>query len=223
MAPQAATVAPLKSRKRQTKVDRLLAQGRLIEVDRDGRKVPWLRMPTSALQEELQEALEKSIKKHLKETGFERICATQRVHPFHSDILRQRVDTLTCYVGNKAYRTPESIEAERQDLYEYVRETQLQDAWTRFTEREADEIIEQEIKANSDRALWSKAYELSREMLRDPYYWRSTKAYKVVFPPDGPALPEGSARPKPAYVNKQRPDLVAQLQDGAVNLWVRCE
>jgi hypothetical protein len=60
-------------------------------------------------------------------------------------------------------------------------------------------------------------------MLRDPY-WRSTKAYKAMFPPDGPALPEGSARPKPVYVNKRRPDLVLQLQDGAVNLWVKmCE
>jgi hypothetical protein len=227
MAPQAATVAPLKSRKPQTKVDRLLAQGRLIEVDRDGRKVPCLKMPTPELQEELQNALEKSIKKHLKETGFERICATQRQHPFHSAILRERVDTLMETWGRKAYRTPEGIEAERQDLYEYARETQQQypapeDAWKRFTERDADEIIAEGIKENSDRVLWAKAYEFSREILHDPY-WRSTKAYKVMLPPDGPSLPEGSNRPKPVYINKQRPDLVIQLRDSFVNLWIRCE
>jgi hypothetical protein len=215
-APQVATV-----RKRQTKVDRLLAQGRLIEVDRDGRKVPCLKMPTP----ELQNALEKSIKKHLKETGFERICATQRQHPFHSAILRERVDTLMETWGRKAYRTPEGIEAERQDLYEYARETQQQypapeDAWKRFTERDADEIIAEGIKENSDRVLWAKAYEFSREILHDPY-WRSTKAYKVLMPPDGPSLPEGSNRPKPVYINKQRPEIVIQLRDEFVKLYAR--
>ena len=86
-----------KSRKRQskqTKLDRLLAQGTTIDVDVDGRRAVYFKMPTAELQTELNEALDKSIKKRLKADGFELLHATRREHPFHSDILRERIDTL---------------------------------------------------------------------------------------------------------------------------------
>jgi hypothetical protein len=214
-----------KRQPKQTKLDRLLAQGTAVPVDIDGQKAAYFKMPTAELQTELNEALEKKIKQRLKASGFERICATQREHPFHSAILRERVDILMDRYGNKTYRTPEGIEAERQDLYEYAQETQQQftapeDAWKHFMERDADDIIEQRIKENSDRVLWAKAYRFSREILHDPY-WRSTKAYKVMLPPDGPALPEGCVRPKPVYVNKRNPDRVIQLRDEFVDLYTK--
>jgi hypothetical protein len=126
--------------KRPSKLDRLMTQGRWVEANLDGYKLPYFAMPTPELQTELNEELEKKIRKQLKAAGFERICATRRDHPFHSAILRERVDILMDRYGNKTYRKPESIEAERQDLYEFARETQQQftapqDAWKRFTER----------------------------------------------------------------------------------------
>jgi hypothetical protein len=210
--------------KRRTKLDRLLEQGHWVALPMDGENPPCqFVMPTEELQSELEKELGKKIRKHLRDSGFERICATRRDHPFHSDLLRERIDALvaTDYFGDREFKTPESIETTRRDLYGLIEETKK--SLIPLTEYDIDQLVAQGIKANSNRVLWPKAYEFFRQMLRDPYYWRSTEIYKVAFPPDGPALPDGSARPKPVYVNKQHPDLVLQLQDDAVHFWIRCK
>jgi hypothetical protein len=90
--------------KQQTKLDRLLAQGEWIAVEIDGMKVPYLKMPSPELQSALNGELDKKIKKHLKADGFELLHATRREHPFHSDLLRERIDELAALLGG--FMTP---------------------------------------------------------------------------------------------------------------------
>jgi hypothetical protein len=81
--------------KRATNLDRLLEQGEWVALLMDGNKPPCrFMMPTAELQEELEKELEKRIRKHLKDGGFVRVCGTRRDHPFHSDLLRERIDAL---------------------------------------------------------------------------------------------------------------------------------
>jgi hypothetical protein len=81
--------------KRATKLDRLLEQGEWVALPMDGNNPPCrFVMPTEELQSELEKELEKKIRKHLRDGGFERICATRRQHPFHSELLRERIDAL---------------------------------------------------------------------------------------------------------------------------------
>ena len=81
--------------KRTTKLDRLLDQGKWVASQIDGKNLPCrFLMPSDELQAELEKELEKQIKKDLKAKGYELLHATRRDHPFHSDLLREKVDKL---------------------------------------------------------------------------------------------------------------------------------
>ena len=116
--------------------------------------------------------------------------------------------------GEPEYGTREATEATRRELYALVKSTK--GALAPLTRSDADYIIAKGVKANSDRALWPKAYNWAQQVLHDTY-WRRTEEYKLMTEPP---LPEGHARPKPVYVNKQRPAIVLQLQDGAVHFYL---
>jgi hypothetical protein len=65
--------------KRTSKLDRLLEQGEWFALPKeDGKPACKFVMPTDEMQAELEAELEKKIKKHLKDGGFQRICATRR-------------------------------------------------------------------------------------------------------------------------------------------------
>jgi hypothetical protein len=208
-----------KSRKRQskqTKLDRLLAQGTTIDVDVDGRRAVYFKMPTAELQTELNEALDKSIKKRLKADGFELLHATRREHPFHRDILRERIDTLADLSSeHRDYSTEARAEATRRDLLGLIEDTK--NSLVSFTEYDIEKVVERGRK-EAVRA-WSHAISLCREYLRDPKWHKGTYLERTLNPPDGPPLP--SKLPKPVYVSELNPDLVLALANGFVNMWMR--
>ena len=182
---------------------------------------------------EFDEALESWIKKELKAHGYERICATRREHPFHSELLRERIDELATseyifldrgpYYFDPKWNDPQYIEATRRDLYKLVGDPDMvirdgaRGIEVPFTQYDADQIIEDYVK--TFRAYWAAAFGKYRDMLRDPDFWRGAKMYKLVFPPDGPSLPDGPP-PKPVFVSRQN-DIVLALQDGSVDLWIK--
>jgi hypothetical protein len=195
-----------KSNRRQTKLDSLLGQCVPIETDVDGKRAVFLKMPTPQLQDELNKELEKKIKQRLKDGGFERVYATRRDHPFHSALLRERIDALA--------RDITVIDHKRgiwSRLYMAAEE-----AWKLLTDRHADWPEGMQ----AFRAIWAKAYEEFQDMRRNPLYWRGTSSYNTVFPPNGPAVPDGP-RPKPVYVSKLNPDLIVQLRDDFVDLYTK--
>lgn len=199
------TAATTAKPKRATKLDRLLEQGQWIVADIDGQKLPYLKMPSAELQSELNEELEKKIKQRLKADGFELVHATRREHPFHSDTLRERIDKLARDITvidhkrgtwSRLYLPPEKT-------------------WKLLTERHADWPEGMQ----AFRAIWAKAYEEFQDMRRNTLYWRGTSSYNTVFPPNGPALPDGP-RPKPVFF-KQGSETVLSVLDGFVNLYAR--
>jgi hypothetical protein len=204
------------------KLERLMAQGNWVKTELpDGRIVPHFTMPTPELQIQLDEALESWIKKQFKADGYERICATRREHPFHSELLRERIDALLGGFGS-AFKTDECAEEARQEGYADIEKLAALRAARGISydvaaaRREEDELVECRRKSYIKR--WAKAFESYRSMLRDPTYWRGTKLWMLVFPSDGPPLPDGPP-PKPVFLDKRRPDRVVQLQDGRVNLY----
>lgn len=193
-----------------SKLDRLLSQGRWEEIElANGAKVPTLVMPTPELQAELNDALNAAHRKRLKSSGWRRIYATERDHPFHSELLRERIDRL-------AYMLADDYDPTFYD--DKVRDSYWE---TLSAHGESDVAIAHHIAQlqQTYRRGWAKAFGKYRDMLREPNYWRGTHLYKIVFPPDGPPLPDGPP-PKPVHVKKKR-DLVLSLNDGAINLWCR--
>jgi hypothetical protein len=204
--------------KRATKLDRLLAQGEWVAVQIEGGSAPCrFVMPTEELQSELEKELEKKIRKHLRDCGFERICATRREHPFHSELLRERIDALASRFDPRI-NSEEGLASLRKEYDAMVGDPELTFQSVPFTQDDADWLLEKHIK--DALAAWTSAFEDYRDMRKNAWYWRGTKAYNTVFPSDGPALPDGP-RPKPVYVNKERPEIVLSLQDGCVNLYTR--
>jgi hypothetical protein len=204
--------------KRPTKLDRLLEQGEWAAVQIEGNNSPCrFVMPTEELQSELEEELEKKIRKHLRDGGFERICATRREHPFHSAILRERIDAVAIRYDTRI-NSEEGIADIRKEYDALVGDPKLVCAGVPFTQHDADEMLKTHIK--EAQAAWAYAFGTYRDMLKNDWYHRGTKAYETVFPPDGPALPDGPP-PKPVYINKSYPALVLSLQDGYVNMWVK--
>jgi hypothetical protein len=210
--------------KRPTKLDQLLVQGEWVAVQIDGHTAPRrFVMPTPELQDELNKELEKRIRQHLKDGGFERICATRREHPFHSDLLRKRIDDLTDMLFHfdtqhpfdKAYLTEEGAEAARLNLYEFAEE--MKNSRLPFTKHDADETVKKGVK--DARRGWAAAFEKYRNMLRDLNWWKGTYLHRAIFPNDGPPLPDGPP-PKPVYISKQS-ELVLSFNHGSVDLWVR--
>jgi hypothetical protein len=196
-----------------TALDRLMAQGQWIETELpDGRTVPSFAMPTPELQSELDQALEANARKRLKTSGFNRVCAPNRHHPFHSNMLRERVDALTEYfwpdLFDREYISEQSIAA-------MPNEPQTGPACLR--EHEIEPIIERGIV--QFRRIWARGFEKYRDMRKNPSYWRGTFSYKIMFPPEGPPLPDGPP-PPPVYI-KGPTDLVMSFQNGALHLWIK--
>jgi hypothetical protein len=214
--------------KRSAKLERLTAQGTLIEGEVDGQKVPYFAMPTAELQSDLNDVLEGLIKKQLKKAGWERVCATERRHPFHSELLRERIDELAPLVfvrGESRWHTPtysweylteESAEKARRSLRRYAASTK-QHAIP-ITKEDADYMVDRGIKEN--RVCWAAAFGKYRQYLRDPVFWKGTYVGRELCPDGQPPIPDG-VPPKPVYISKQAPDLVIGLADAFVNLWVR--
>jgi hypothetical protein len=204
--------------KRATKLDRLLEQGEWVAVQMDGNDPPCrFVMPTEELRAALEKELEKKIKKHLKEDGFERICATRREHPFYTETLRERIDHLADVLSSdhREFSTDERAEASRLDLLTCIEETKHHIA--PITEYDIEKLVE---KGRKDALrAWARAINQYREYLRDPKWWQGTYLERALNPPEQPPLPD--RLPKPVYVNKERPDLVIQLLDGSVNLYTR--
>jgi hypothetical protein len=214
---------PAPKSKRMTKLDRLRAQGHWDEIHLEGKKVPHFAMPTAELQTELNEELEKKIRKRLRDDGFERICATRREHPFHSNLFRERMDDLVGDHGS-AYKTEESTERARQETYTDIEKLAALKAASgtpydvEAEKHKWDEHVERGRKDYVKR--YAEGVETYRSMLREPLMWRGTRRYLIMFPPNGPALPN-EPLPKPVYISKQSPDRVIQLQDGFVNLYAK--
>jgi hypothetical protein len=201
--------------KRATKLDQLMAQGGLVVGEIDGRKVPYFAMPTSELQSELSEELTKKIKKDLKADGYELLHPTRRDHPFHSDVLRGRIDELVSLLGERYDPTLED-EAEREEYAQTLRDIE-----TKF----GSSACEEQIAAHVARALqesrqaWAKGVSKVRDYLRDPKWWKGTYLDRILNPAGGPPLPTNPL-PKPVYVSKQS-EIVLSLRDGFVNLYAR--
>jgi hypothetical protein len=192
--------------KRSSKLERLRAQGQLVGVKIDGQTAPYFALPTPELQAEWNEELGKKIKHGLKASGFELLHATRREHPFHSALLLERLDVLARDITvidhkrgiwSRLYMAPAN-------------------AWKLLTEKYADWPEGMQ----AFRSIWAKAYEDFQDMRRSTFYWRGTPSYDVVFPANGPALPDGP-RPKPVFVSKRNPNLVLALGNGFVNMWMR--
>ncbi len=145
--------------KRPTKLDQLMVQGRFVVGEIDGQKVPYFAMPTPELQIELSEESMKKIKKDLKANGYELLHATRREHPFHSAVLRKKVDKLArdvtivdkAGIWSRLYLPPA-------------------EAWKQLKEHHAD--WPEGMKAF--RAIWAKGYEELQ--------------YNNLFPPNDPEL-----------------------------------
>jgi hypothetical protein len=207
-----------KRQPKQTKLDLLLAQGTTIEADIDGRRAVYFKMPTAELLTELNEELEKKIKKSLKAGAYERICATRRDHPFHSELLRERIDHSADELSgdHREFSTDARAEATRQDLLGLIEDTK--NHIVPMTEDDIDYVVDKGRK-EALRA-WARAVGQCREYLRDPKWWKGTYLDRTLNPPNGPPLPDNPL-PKPVYVSKQRPDLVIQLQDEFVKLYTQ--
>jgi hypothetical protein len=212
--------APTTKSKRMSNLERLRAQGHLIEVEiGDGQKVPYFKMPTAELQTEFNKDLDKKIRKDLKAAGYELIYANRRDHPLHSEILRDRIDCMTLH---RDYRNKEAIKKTRRALNEYAREARTRypaDDYHQLTKHDIDADIESGIKRLY--AEWPRAYDIYRDMKRDEQYWRNTRSYKnIMSPTDGPPIPDETF-PKPVYVNKDKPDIFLAVRNGLVDLWTR--
>jgi hypothetical protein len=157
---------------KQTKLDRLLAQGADILVEIDGRRAVYFKMPTAELQTELNKELEKKIKKSLKAGGYERLCATRRDHPFHSDILRERIDHLADELSSdhQEFFTEARAEATRLDLLGLIEDTK--NHIVPLTVADIDYVVEKGRK-EAVRA-WAHAIGLCREYFRDPRWHKGT-------------------------------------------------
>jgi hypothetical protein len=216
--PRRAKPKSSKRQTKQTKVDRLLALGTMIEAEVDGQRAVFLKMPTPELQDELNTELERKIKQRLKSSGFERLCATRREHPFHSHLLRERIDRLADLgsADHRDYSTEARAEATRQDLLGHVEDTKDDDAYP-FTLHDID-ALEEKGRKETVRA-WAFAIGLYREYLRDPKWHKGTYLERTLNPPDGPPLP--NKLPRPVYVSTRNPDLILALANGFVNMWTR--
>jgi hypothetical protein len=206
-----------KRQPKQTKLDRILAQGTTIDVDIDGRRAIFFKMPTAELQTELNEELDKSIKKRLKADGFERICATRREHPLQSELLRVRIDALA-FGFDPRLNSEEGLADLRKEYDAMIGDPALTFQSCPFSQEDADWFLAKHIK--DALAAWAAGFENYRDMRKNAWYWRGTKAWDVIFPPDGPTLPDGQP-PKPVWLNKQRHELVVQLRNIFVDLYLK--
>jgi len=194
--------APSPKGKRLSKLERLRAQGTWVSVDiGEGQTVPYFALPTPELQSEWNETLESWIKKELKANGSELIHATRREHPFHSDLLRERIDELAS-VLSPDFNTDLDRQAVR-EIYEDL----------------AQHLgpISEEKKS---RRAWAEAFGKYRQFLRDPNWWSGTYVDRIINPKDGLPLPDGPP-PKPVYV-RQNHDVILGLRGNVVELWIRC-
>jgi hypothetical protein len=189
--------------KRQSKLEALRAQGQWIEAE------PYFALPKPELQSEWEDAVAKRIRGSLAAGGFRRVGAPNRDHPFHSDLLRTRVDALVaCF--------PDYIRELDTDKGrgKYRRSVLRADKEAGWPLDGIDEHIESRIKMNL--ALWKEAFEQYRDIRNNPF-WRGTASYKqIMCPDDGPPLPDGPP-PMPVYVSPTS-ELVLTVANGHVTL-----
>ena len=212
-----------KAYKQSAKVTRLLERGTWIEGDVGGQRVPYFLMPTSELQEELNDALDGAIKKHLKQNGWERVCATERRHPFHSEILRDRIDG-----RDRSYLTEENTKKTRRKLMGQVyysrkhdvapTRSSLPDTFYTFTKEDVDAIVDLGVKEARQR--WAANYNKWADFQRNPTFYQGTYVERIFCPPGALPIPDGP-RPKPVFISKQTPDIVIRVADGFVKLWTK--
>jgi hypothetical protein len=228
------TPTETKAKPRRTpKLDKLMAQGTWTETTLpDGRTMPAFVMPTPELQAELEETLEKKIKADLKANGWCRVCGPNRDHPFHSELLRQRIDEMAEWAGSSQYSSiymPELFTAEGRARYRrltlrYEREflNQYEREFRKQHGIKAAASIDDHIAKMHKEALehWRKAFEHYRDLRKNPGYWKGTMDYKFMFPEEGPVLLDGP--PPPPVFTKDGCDLVLSFKDGSVDLWFRC-
>jgi hypothetical protein len=202
--------------KRATKLDRSLEQGEWIAIPMGTSNGPCrFVMPTDELQAELENELHKNIKKHLKESGYELLHATRREHPFHSDILRERIDELASLLGERYDPTLED-EAEREAYANVIREGE---ASLGIAPCEIRLAVHMDGVLRENRRAWAKGFAKYREYLRDPNWWHGTYVDRAIYPADGQPLPDGPP-PKPVFYKKGS-EVVLALHDGIIDFWAR--
>lgn len=205
--------------KRSAKLQGLMEQGAWIEGEIEGQKVLYFLMPTTRLQEELDEAIETAIKKYLKLNDWERVCATERRHPFHSDVLRERIDG-----RDRAYLTEENTKQTRRNLMRQVSYSSKHDTYkpgsigsiVPFSKEDVELIVERGVK--EARQHWAASYNEWADFQRNPTFYRGTYVERMFCPEGEPPIPDGP-RPKPVFISKQTPDIVICVAGGFVNLW----
>ncbi|MDE2284325.1 MAG: hypothetical protein KGK33_06895 [Hyphomicrobiales bacterium] len=215
--------------KRQTKLERLRSQGTLVSVDiGGGQMVPYFSLPTPELQSEWNEALESWIKKDLKANGFKLIQATKREHPFHSEILRERIDELASVLSDdfkKELTHEEGIEDERQcyrECYDQFAQHVAPNNGVTAAELRDNTIdwqTEQVVQKN--RRAWAAAFNKYRNFLRDPNWWAGTYLDRIINPTDAAPLPDGPP-PKPVFMKPNHDVVLCLRGNGAVDFWIRC-
>jgi hypothetical protein len=201
--------------KPMSKLERLRSQGQWIEVEIEGQKVPYFGLPTPELQAEWNAELEKQIRKQLKTSGYELIHATRREHPFHSDILRERIDELASLLGECHDPTLED-EAEREAYANVIREGETSLGIAPCDIRLA---VHMDGVLRENRRAWAKGFNKYRDYLRDPKWWRGTYVDRTINPRNGPPLPDGPP-PKPVF-SKKDAEVVLGLHDGVIDFWAR--
>jgi hypothetical protein len=201
--------------KRLSKLERLRSQGQWIEVDIDGQKAPYFALPTPELQAEWNAELEKQIRKQLKASGYELLHATRRDHPFHSDILRERIDDLAALLGD-SYDPSFEDEAEREEYAKVLREMETNFGGTPCEERIQDHVAN---ALRKNRREWAAAINKFRDYRRDPNWWKGTYLDRVLSPPNSKPLPD-TPLPKPVFFKKDA-EVVLALHGGMIDFWAR--
>jgi hypothetical protein len=198
-----------------SKLERLRSQGQWIEADTNGQKVLYFTLPTPELQADWNAELEKKIRNQLKASGYELLHATRRDHPFHSDILRERIDELAELLGDRHDPMLED-EAEREAYADAIREGE---ARLGITPCEVRLAVHMDGVLRENRRAWAKGFAKYREYLRDPNWWHGTYVDRAIYPADGQPLPDGPP-PKPVFYKKGS-EVVLALHDGIIDFWAR--
>lgn len=168
-------------------------------------------MSTDELDPKQQKKLEAKIRKRLNDSGWRRVGAPQRDHPFHSALLRNRVD-------EAAKAVDATFDA---SLFDPAGREEFTAVWQESERPRDDEGVARWVESLVERyrRAWSKAFEWYRDVRKNPNYWRNSFMLEWFYPPKGPPLPDGPP-PPPVYIRRPT-DMVISLRDGAVDLWVK--
>jgi hypothetical protein len=153
--------------------------------------------------------------------GFRCITVDNRSHPFHSPMLRERLDKLAHYISfgqfDAACFTDEGARIQaRAALREwYWFDQTLIALWS---DKQIDDLAE-ELQERS-RRCWSTAYGKYRGMVDNPAKRkRAFRQSEILFPTNAPPVPDGP-QPDAVYVNKAG-DRALTVKAGNVEIWFR--